>query len=362
MQPNKSIKNTRNNKSNKKKIQRTKSNKKGGMFKASQPTRIQPLRKSKSFFLSPDEIFIIKHLLSTIDRLLASWGIIQEFYSIGNNVLVYLRFQEENSYFYFTSFNLNTYNLPDKPDKPDPILSISPTYLRKRLSTILESNTTYTSIRSTMCLLNGLNFAYFIQGKIILSSLLQEIYMAKKDDDTAAAEENSLRNFNFLLGFWFVDPTQGIQFPPDEKYDEKVKEIVDQFQSKPKKSRRKMAALAEDDSDDSDYKPSDSESDDSDDEFEEEVGTTVITTDATKWAFGIYTLSLMSQQMEEVIIPKISKRVDKIITGTHIKEINDKKEKLKQQSGWTFLDPKDQVGERISYSNIDECFDYLKGR
>jgi hypothetical protein len=313
-------------------------------------------------FLRQVELDTIRSLIISIDAFLHELGIVQEFYGVGVNTMIYLRFAEEDSYFYYTSFTLDESELPDPPELPRSVDATPPRF-KNRLKRILQTNNTNLYIKATMCILNGLNFAYLIQCKLILTSLLHDIYVTKKDDDTNASQENSLRNFNFLLGFWFVDMTAGIQYPTDNEYDEEVEKRIQALRDTP--PAKAAAASAEMDSEGSDYSPSETEESESEDgSFVEDPGpdATVVTTDSDKWVFNINTLNLAEKMLESVILPKSYSRWEVISKGDYLQDIQDKRTRGKGLP-WSFLSPSELSGmETVTpIGSLDECFDYLQG-
>jgi hypothetical protein len=313
-----------------------------------------PLKKLRTegaeeprILIRDEEIGQVKYLLRIIDNFLEELGIVQEYYVVDDNAMIYLRFQEEDSYFYYTSFSLGENDVPDLPDLPHSVVATSQRF-KDRLTRILQMNNTHLYIKSTMCILNGLNFAYLIQAKIILTSLLHGIYISKKDDGTNAAQENSLRNFNFLLGFWFVDMTDGIQYPSETNYDKKVEKRIEALKDIP--------AEEDDSSSGSDYSPSSSEESE-EESFEDDLeGATVVTTDFEKWVFNIDTLNLVARMLESVILPKSSIRWREISKTNYLKHIQDKKT-ISKGLEWSFINPLESGVKITKMNSLDECFD-----
>jgi hypothetical protein len=303
--------------------------------------------------LTRDEKEKAEHLLRAIDTFFEELGIVQEFYVVDENAMIYLRFEDEDSYFYYTSFSLGENDLPDLPDLPNSVMATSQRF-KDRLTQILQINNTHLYIKTTMCILNGLNFAYLIQAKIILTSLLHGIYISKKDDGTNAAEENSLRNFNFLLGFWFVDMTDGIQYPSDPNYDKKVEKRIEALiHTTPTQDRAEESFDSS--SEDSDYSPSDSEESEEESFVDDLEGATVVTTDFEKWVFNIDTLTLVSRMLETVILPKSRIRWGEISKTNYLKHIQDKKT-IGKGLQWSFINPS-EAGVKIT--KIDSLNDYF---
>lgn len=341
---------------------------KGGMPRILRPRKTTPHPYAEEsapdepqVLLRQYELETIRRIISLIDAFLHELGIVQEFYVVGVNTMIYLRFAEEDSYFYYTSFTLDESELPDPPELPRSVVATPPRF-KNRLKRILQTNNTNLYIKATMCILNGLNFAYFIQCKLILTSLLHDIYVTKKDDDTNASQENSLRNFNFLLGFWFYDMTAGIQYPTDNEYDAEVEKRIQALRdTKPAKA---AAASAEMDSEGSDYSPSETEESE-DGSFVEDPGpdATVVTTDSGKWVFNINTLNLAEKMIESVILPKSYSRWEVISKGDYLQDIQDKRTRGKGLP-WSFLSPSELSGmETVTpIGSLNECFDYLQGK
>jgi hypothetical protein len=332
---------------------RTKKNIKRKTYKGGMP--LKKLRtegaEEPRILIREEEIGQAKYLLRIIDNFLEELGIVQEYYVVDDNAMIYLRFQEEDSYFYYTSFSLGENDVPDLPDLPHSVVATSQRF-KDRLTRILQMNNTHLYIKSTMCILNGLNFAYLIQAKIILTSLLHGIYISKKDDGTNAAQENSLRNFNFLLGFWFVDMTDGIQYPSDSNYDKKVEKRIEALKDIP------AEVELDDSSSDSEYSPSSSEESEEESFVDDLEGATVVTTDFEKWVFNIDTLNLVARMLESVILPKSTIRWREISKTNYLKHIQDKKT-ISKGLEWSFINPLESGVKITKMNSLDECFETL---
>jgi hypothetical protein len=307
--------------------------------------------------LRRDELDKVRGLLTAIDTFFDELGIVQEFYNVGKNAMIYLRFEPDDSYFYFTSFMIDEDKF-EPPELPNTVIA-TPRRFKARLMRILQTNNTHLYIKSTMCILNGLNFAYLVQAKIILTSLLHDIYISKKDDGTNAAEENSLRNFNFLLGFWYTDMTAGIQFPSDDEYDQKVEERIDALKhEKPAKAAEASAAAMS--SSGSDYSHSDTEESEEESFVEDPgPGATVATTGFDKSVFNINTLELVEKMLESVILPKSHSRWEQISKTNYLQHIQDKKT-IGKDLPWSFKNPSELSGMALPVRSLNECFTYLQ--
>jgi hypothetical protein len=171
-----------------------------------------------------------------------------------------------------------------------------------------------------------------------------------------------LRNFNFLLGFWFVDMTDGIQYPSDPDYDENVEKRIEALRVTPTEAASEAEAALEAEeasSSGSDYSPSGSEESEEESFVEDLEDATVVTTDFEKWVFNVDTLNLVARMLESVILPKSLIRWRVISKTNYVENIQDKKTKSVGLS-WRFITPSEvPLVKNPKINSLNDCFETL---
>jgi hypothetical protein len=119
------------------------------------------------------------------------------------SVYLYLGHDTKKTYFYKTTFGFNK-NFEDGVNNEEfmefmeSILEFLPRYKAKEFEKGQDKSHLY--FYTTLCLLNGFYFAYFVQGYIISKAYLAGIIYAEKEDMTDNSDK--IRNFNIMLCFY----------------------------------------------------------------------------------------------------------------------------------------------------------------
>jgi len=359
---NKSIRKRKYTKKNKKNIRKrkyTKKNKKN-------IRKRKYTKKNKNIFLQkggirPETITAARELIDRIDNFFKDCNIGIEYYLIpepGNDlsddprnyhrkIYLYINNPEDNSkeYFYQTTFKIINYDSEDEQyleswsDLDKEILREGPHVYELYIIT-------------TLCILNGYSFAVIVQGYIMCKCLLKDIIFAKKEDMTDAASNNSVRNFNHILGFYPGEHIQLINSEDNEDLTKYLEKRQDEEKLKWDKAEDDipLAAKAEDDEEHvSDYNPSSPGSEPFSDYEKEEIS--LNTTDSTKYALLPKVIPQLNDILNDIFFTEKKEKFtsltgkrkqDKLedFLGERVKIISQNRQKLQEQStGWTFDDP-----------------------
>ena len=173
-----------------------------------------------------DTKFCAEHIIEIINIFLKEFHIIKEFYKIDDTYIIYLyvMHEEEKIYFYRSSFSI--VNTDDDIDYFTDIFTKRSS--KRQFESLIEhlrenDEVKRVYIHTTQCIANGFNSAIIIQSYIMAKvALLQNVFLAEKEDMTDRAVSGSTSNFNHFLGFFNKG---GLELTYDEKDNERIRAL-----------------------------------------------------------------------------------------------------------------------------------------
>lgn len=252
-------------------------------------------------------------------------------------------YKQEKLYFYQTKFKLiPIYEKDDIAFFMDS-LDFLPEYKRKELR--LSNCTLY--FFTTICLLNGFYFAYFVQGYVMLKSYLQGVFHAEKEDMTNMSSK--MKNFNLMLCFYPKYPTSLLFHEYPEEHiiqevfiDNEVIKEIENISLKEIEAREIKYDDNEDEDSDSDYDDSESivDGDDNDSSYDSDDASEISQHDPGKMAILSETVEYMVINILGMI-ERVNGRLEMVPLAKKIERIEKQKKEYNDGDGWNMPEPED---------------------
>jgi len=168
-----------------------------------------------------------EHIIEIVNNFLEKFHIIKEFYKIDDTYIIYLYVihEGEKIYFYRSSFSILHTDDDDIQNFTDIFTKRSSKRQFDSLINHLRENNEVkrVSIHTTQCIANGFNSAIIIESYIMAKvALLQDVFLAEKDDMTDRAVSGSTSNLNHFLGFFNKG---GLELTHDENDNERIRAL-----------------------------------------------------------------------------------------------------------------------------------------